>query len=210
MRQRRIQRLEHLGPTGLGPARIVGPLGLELVGQGEHTAGALRNDVDDHATLIFRLRRDAPREREPTRPLDLEIPPDVVDFLTLSAHQEREGPADARIDRDAQYFLVAKRGTEHPFADHFNVQPGVEDALSGCIEAPGDTNMDWLLVVHCCLTPPRIASRARVVDATELRRDGRFFFRVVDAARSWARRSASRVSSRAVQRARCDSIQAAA
>ncbi len=57
-----------------------------------------RRDVDGHAAFLVRFPDDAPRERQPSRPIDLEIVPDVIDLIAgaSQASNTRSGAASKR------------------------------------------------------------------------------------------------------------------
>src|SRR5262249_44494741 len=87
------------------------------------------NNVDGHDTLIFRRTGDSPREDKSPRSVNLAVLPNMVDFLVLTTHYEGERTAYARVERNAHHFLFAEGRAEHPFADHFGIEPGIENTL---------------------------------------------------------------------------------
>src|SRR5262245_32562320 len=110
--------------------------------QGKFGPSLLGNYFDGHKTFVLRLPGDAPREDQSPGPVNFPILPDVVDLLALTTHKERERPSHSRVGDNAQDFLFAQSGAEHPFADHFGIEPCVEDALRRRVEMAGDADFD--------------------------------------------------------------------
>src|SRR5262245_35298235 len=138
--ERRRERFEHFGPSGLCAARVIGPLRVHFMSQGELGPCILRNYFYDHKTFVLRLSGDAPREDQSSGPVNLPILPDMIDLMALTTHEERERPSHSRVGDNAQDFLFAQSGAEHPFADHFGIEPCVEDALRRRVEMAGDAD----------------------------------------------------------------------
>src|SRR5262245_42028898 len=140
--ERRRKRVEHPGPSGLCAARVIGPLRVHFMCQGKLGPFLSRNYFDDYQTLVLRVAGDAPREDQSPGPVYLPILPDVIDLLALSAHEERERPSHSRVSDNAQDFLFAQSGAEHPFADLFGVEPCVEDAFRRRVKMAGHADFD--------------------------------------------------------------------
>src|SRR5262249_58136460 len=119
--------------------------------QGELGPCILRNYFDDHKTFVLRLPGDAPREDQSPGPGNFPILPDVIYLLALTAHKERERPSHSRVGDNAQDFLFAKSGAEHPFADQFWIEPCVEDALRRRVDMAGEAGFYiWGRVLSFC------------------------------------------------------------
>src|SRR5262245_64331570 len=101
-----------------------------------------RHYFDDYETLVFRVAGDAPSEDQSSGPVNLPILPDVIDLYALTAHKERERPSHSRVGDNAQDFLFAQSGAEHPFADHFRIEPCVEDALRRRVHMPANADFE--------------------------------------------------------------------
>src|SRR6185295_2195180 len=84
------EHAEHLGPGVLGAARVVRPVRMQLMGQGELGPRLAGLDVDRHAAQVRRVLRDPPGEGEAAWPVDLQVLADVVDLFALTADDEGE------------------------------------------------------------------------------------------------------------------------
>src|SRR5438477_1145807 len=81
---------EDLCPPFAGALGVVGPVRMELVGQGELAAIVERRDIDVDAAHVGGLpwRARAPGECKAARPIYLQVFAGVVDVLALAADEE--------------------------------------------------------------------------------------------------------------------------
>src|SRR5262245_1162735 len=82
--ERRRKRIEHLGPSGLCAARVIGPFWVHFMSQSKLCPCLSRNYFDDHKTLVLRVADDAPREDQSPGPVNLPVLPDVINLLALT------------------------------------------------------------------------------------------------------------------------------
>ena len=95
-------------------------------------------DLDRHASGDLRAMLQGEGETQALRPDDLEVLPCVRDVHAVLSVHEAKGTADPRIERDARH--RTQRGREQPLACDRRIEPGIENALPGSLEAPGDAD----------------------------------------------------------------------